>query len=207
MFLKICYLTIQPVGFLKKPMRKNRYESILKVATNFIAKKGYRGTSFQEIADEVGLHKSSLFHYFKNKEEILLKILEKPIGEVNVKLAKIIISHELKPEEKLKKAIDNHLTLLTEYIDIVNIYLNETKSLSKKNQLTYLEKRKGYEKDFKKIIEELKTKGYFKGLDPKIVTFGLLGMLNWVVKWYKKGGPLEVKEIANNFYKILRVEK
>ena len=36
---------------------------------------------------------------------------------------------------------------------------------------------------FKKIIAEMKAKGYFNGLDTKIVTFGLLGMLNWVAKW------------------------
>jgi AcrR family transcriptional regulator len=133
-------------------MRKKRYESILKVASHSIATKGYQGTSFQEIADKVGLHKSSLFHYFKNKEQILLKILETPIDEVNSNLAKIIGNEELTPEEKLKKAIEDHLTLLTGYLDNVNVYLNETRSLSKKNQLAYLGKRKRYEKNFKRIF-------------------------------------------------------
>jgi hypothetical protein len=49
----------------------------------------------------------------------------------------------------------------------------------------------------------MKSKGHFKGLDPKIVTLGLLGMLNWAVKWYRKNGALSLGEISNIFYRIL----
>lgn len=69
-------------------MRISKYEKILSVATKLIAKKGYKGASFQEIANKVDLHKSSLFHYFKSKEKLLLKILERPVDEVNVNLKK-----------------------------------------------------------------------------------------------------------------------
>ena len=182
---------------------KNKRQNILNVAAKLIAKKGYRGTSFQEIADIVKLHKSSLFHYFGSKEELLLKILEKPILEVGTNLGNIIRDKELEPEEKLKKAIDNHLKTLTEHLDTVNIFLNEIRNLSKKNGSVYLKRRKHYEEEFTKIIREMKSKGHFKGLDPKIVTLGLLGMLNWAVKWYGKKGTLSLREISNIFYRIL----
>jgi len=184
-------------------MKKSKYEKILSLAPKLIAKEGYDGTSFQEIANEVGLHKSSLFHYFKNKEELLLKILQKPIDEVNSNLRKIINNKNLEPEEKFKMAVHNHLKLLTEYIDNVNIYLNEIRSLSRKNQLIYLGKRKRYAKDFMEIVKEMKAKSYFDGLNTKIVTFGLLGMLNWTVKWYKKDGNLNVETIANIFCEMI----
>lgn len=184
-------------------VRKNKYDKILSVTTHLISQKGFQGTSLQKIADKVGLHKSSLFHYIKNKEELLFRILEKSMDEANINLEKITTHRELGPEEKLKKAFDSHLTLLGEYIYNVNIYLNEFRSLSKKNKTVYLEKRKKYERDFEKIIVEMKTKGYFNGLDTKIVTFGILGMLNWVVKWYKKVGPLTTGEISNIFYKMI----
>jgi hypothetical protein len=44
----------------------------------------------------------------------------------------------------------------------------------------YGKKRKKYQKDLEKIIVEIKAKGCFEGLDAKIVTLDLLGMLNWV---------------------------
>jgi AcrR family transcriptional regulator len=82
-------------------MKKSKYEKILSLAPKLIAKEGYDGTSFQEIANEVGLHKSSLFHYFKNKEELLLKILQKPIDEVNSNLRKIINNKKFIKKESI----------------------------------------------------------------------------------------------------------
>lgn len=184
-------------------MTNNKYEKILSVSTKLISQQGFKGTSLQKIADGVGLHKSSFFHYFKNKDELLLRILKKSVDEVNINLEKIIGNKQLDPKEKFKKAIYNHLNLLIEYIDNVNIYLNEFRSLPKKNQTIYLEKRKKYEKNFEKIIGEMKKRGFFNGLDKKIVTFGVLGMLNWTVKWYKNDGRLNVKEVSDIFHKMI----
>lgn len=184
-------------------MRENKLEIILSEAAHLIGQKGYSGTSVQEIADKVGIHKSTLFHYFRNKEEMLLLILERSIKEVYTNLEQIIASAELRPEEKLKKAMKNHLTLLVKYFDNVNVYLNEFGKLSKKNQAIYLGKRKKYERDFNKIVMEMKAVGYFNRLNVKIVTFGILGMLNWAVKWFRNEGQLGIDAVANVFYRMI----
>ena len=184
-------------------MKNNKHEKIISVAGNLISNKGYKGVSLQEIGDKVGLDKSTIFHYFKNKETLLLRVLEKSVDEVNINLLRIVDDPELEPEEKLEKAINNHLVLLVEYFDNVNVYLNELRNLSKKYQAVYLRKRKKYEKDFEKIIIELKEKGYFDELDTKIIAYGLLGMLNWVTKWYRKEGPLSIEQISNIFNRIV----
>lgn len=157
----------------------------------------------QEIANKAGLHKSSLFHYFNNKEKLLLAILEKPVDDVNRSLERIIIDKQLTPEEALKMAIHNHLSLTAQNIDNVNISLNEIRNLPKNKQWLHLKKMKTYEENFTKIVGEMKKKGYFDGLDAKIVTFGVLGMLNWTVRWYKKDGRFDISKIANDFCGIL----
>jgi AcrR family transcriptional regulator len=184
------------------PMKKgNQYEKILRISANLISQKGYHGVSLQQIANKTRLHKSSLFHYFKNKEELILRILEASVDKASASLEKLVGNNELSPEEKLKKAIEEHLTsLLTEHRANATIYLNELRGLSRKNQKEYLTKRKRYQKDFEKIIEGMKGEGYFHGLDPKIVTAGILGMLNWTTRWYKKTGPLTIQEISDHFY-------
>lgn len=184
-------------------MRTNKYHRIIKIAAKLISQKGYDGVSFQDIADKVGLHKSSIFYYFKNKEHILLGILEESIAKVSLNLAELIRNQNLEPEEKLKKAIENHLVSMVEHFDNINIYLNELRSLSMRNRALYIKKRKKYEDNYKQIIMDMQTKGYFEDLDPKMVTYGLLGMLNWVVKWYKKEGSLTMEEISHIFYKML----
>lgn len=185
-------------------MRNNKYEKILKVAAALIRQKGYNGASLQEIANKVRIHKSTIFHYFKNKEELLLRILEESVDEVTSDLRRIVNNNNLKPEEKLKDAFDNHLcSMLEKHSDNVNAYLYELRNLSEKNRNIYLGKRKRYEKDFERIIKEMKAEGFFRGLNTKMVTYGILGMLNWVAKWYKKEGPLSPKEISDIFYKMV----
>ena len=178
-------------------------ERILAIAANLMSSKGYDGTSFQNIADKVGLHKSTLFHYFKSKEEMLRRILEESMNEVNMRLEEVVADSQLAPEEKLRTAMKNHVKLLTKYSDNVNVYLNEIRSLSRQNRNLYIAKRKKYEKNFQNIIAEMGKKGYFSGCDPKVTTFGILGMLNWVAKWYKKDRSLSAEEIADTFYKII----
>ncbi len=183
-------------------MKDNKYEKILLISAKLLSRKGADGTSLQMIADKVGLHKSTLFHYFKNKEDLILAVIQKSVDEVDNNLEAIITDIQLEPEEKLKKAIENHLTLLVQYFDNVKVYLNELRGLSKKNQAVYLQKRKKYERDFEKIIREMNGKGYFNGMDTKIVTFGLLGMLNWLTKWYKRDGFSTISEISDVFYRM-----
>jgi len=195
----------QLVGWVKS-VSDNKYEEILSVSASLINKKDYVGVSLQEVANKVGLHKSTLFHYIRSKEDLLVQIFDKSPGEVSENLEKITSDASLKPEEKLKNAIHNHISLLVKNFDYANIFLNQVTRLPKKNQATFLKQRKKYEKNFEKIVREMKTKGYFKKLDGKIVTFALLGMLNWLPKWYKRRGPLTVKDLSNVFYKLI-VEK
>ena len=184
--------------------KENQYEKILHVSANLINQKGFDGVSLQQIADKTRLHKSSLFHYFKNKEALLLQILEISVDEASGNLEKIVGNNEISPKEKLKKVIEEHLTsLLTEHRANATIYLNELRSLSRKNQKEYLTKRKRYQKDFEKVIEGMEREGYFRGLDPKIVTAGILGMLNWTTRWYKKTGPLTIEEISDTFHRMV----
>jgi hypothetical protein len=70
------------------------------------------------------------------------------------------------------------------------------KMLPPKYRKIYTQKRKNYEKYFENIVTEMKEKGYFEGLDTKIVTFAILGMLNSIPRWYKAEGRLTIKEIS-----------
>ena len=102
----------------RNAVKDNKYEKILLTSAKLFSRRGANGTSFPMIADKVGLGKSTLFHYFKNKEELVLRVLEKSVNEVNNDLEAIIANAntELTPERKLKKAIDIHLRLLAEIL-------------------------------------------------------------------------------------------
>lgn len=54
---------------------KQRRESIVAAAHEVFAANGYRGGSFQDVADKVGMSQTSLLHYFPSKSDLLLAVL------------------------------------------------------------------------------------------------------------------------------------
>lgn len=185
--------------------KTNKYDKLITAASRVMSRKGYKGATLNEIAAAAGIHKSTLYYYFKNKEALLLAVLKISIVDVTENLNHILQNKNLTPEEKLRQSIITHLNLLEKYRDNVNVYLHETRFLSPKNRKKYIASRKYYALCFKKIIDEIKANdtGCFKGLDSTIVTFGVLGMCNWVVKWYKGSKKYNTSEIADIFYRML----
>ena len=57
-------------------------EKILEVSLALFAQKGFDGVSVREIAKEVGVRESALYKHYKNKEDILDKIVEEMISSI-----------------------------------------------------------------------------------------------------------------------------
>jgi len=184
-------------------MRDNKQEQISEIAAELISTEGYKGTSLQKIADKVGVHKSTLFHYIKSKKDLLVYILEQSGDTLAANLERLSSLEHLGPEEKLRVAFEYHLSSVIEDIGGLNIYLNEMKMLPPKYRKIYTQKRQNYEKYFETIVAEMKERGYFEGLDAKIVTFGILGMLNSIPRWYRPEGRLTIKEVSGILFKII----
>ena len=56
---------------------------ILRVARNLIQTRSYLGFSFQDIADEIGIRKPSLYHHFPSKEALGVEVLQQAARSFN----------------------------------------------------------------------------------------------------------------------------
>ncbi|HET8656614.1 MAG TPA: TetR/AcrR family transcriptional regulator [Longimicrobiaceae bacterium] len=50
---------------------EDRPQEILDAALHVMSKRGYRGTRLEEVAEVAGISKATLYHYFRNKDELL----------------------------------------------------------------------------------------------------------------------------------------
>jgi AcrR family transcriptional regulator len=195
--------------FLKNHVDKSeKYKKIVEIASKLMSERGYKGASLDQIADSVGIHKSTLFHYFGSKEQLLMAVLEISTEEVIKDLEAIIRNKHLNLEEKLRQSIINHLESQLRYYDSVNVYHSEIRFLSGRNKQKFLKRREHYGLCFQRLIEEISksdTKKYahFRKLNSKIVAFGILGMCNWTAKWFKASGPLKPEDVADIFCSML----
>lgn len=57
-------------------------ERIHQAALRLLSRFGFEGMSMQMIADEVGLHKSTLFHHYRSKVDIALEVLDVSLRQV-----------------------------------------------------------------------------------------------------------------------------
>ncbi len=179
---------------------------IIDAASVLFSRKGYKATTIEQISNKANLHKSSLFHYFKNKEDVLMAVMDKSLNNHLNILTKIVVDPTLRGEEKLKLALGKQISTACRYRDHINVYLSEINSLSPEKRKKYTKRRKEHESCYEHIIKEIQaddTSNLFKGLDPKIVKLGILGMCNWTIKWYDENGPSEPTEIHDTFYSIL----
>ena len=110
------------------------YSKIIEIASQLMSKNGYHATSLQMIADKVEISKSSIFHYFINKEAILLAMLKTTIPPTITVLSELANNKDLSGHEKLKRFLRFYMRLLAKKGDILHIYLSESKHLEKRNK-------------------------------------------------------------------------
>lgn len=60
----------------KRMGQDERRRQIVSVAAKVIAAKGFWGTSLQDIADEIGITESALYHYIRTKDDLLRMVIE-----------------------------------------------------------------------------------------------------------------------------------
>ncbi len=83
---------------------EQRKIQIVEAAFEVIATNGYNNFTIEDIANQAGLSKGGVLHYFKTKEDILIFLLERGHTEVQ-KNIKLITDKFSTPEKKIKAII------------------------------------------------------------------------------------------------------
>ena len=76
-------------------------DRIFKTAISLFSAKGFRGTSIRDIANEMHISLSNIYHHFGNKEGLLVAILEHASKRLVDEL-RAVSEMDLPPVEKLK---------------------------------------------------------------------------------------------------------
>ncbi len=95
---------------MRKKEEKSVKEEILKTSEILFAKKGYDGTSVEEIAKKAKVTKSLIYYYFKSKKDILDTLFnnfESDLMEVKEKAFEILFSdgNEKISQKKLREVL------------------------------------------------------------------------------------------------------
>ena len=184
--------------------RESRREEILKAAQELFLRKGYANTSLDDIAREVGIKREGLYYYFPNRSQILIEII-KPLGLQLRDRVKEIQESDARPDEKMRRTVENHLMRFEHRFAESQITLRD--DYFSENEDVLAEMRPiwdDYERLWVAIIEEGQDKGVFDPtLDARIAHLGILGLCNWAARWYKPGKSMPVPELIEMYNKMV----
>jgi len=164
----------------------DKYQRIVEAGIKVFARKGFHNSRVSEIAQEAGVADGTIYIYFKNKDEILIKVFEESLGGI-IKQVKKELEKEPDPIARIKRFIWLHLELLEENQALAEVLQVELRQ-SNKFMKEYLPARY---LEYLDIISELVREGQRTGvIDPEVSTgifkralFGALDelSLHWVL--------------------------
>lgn len=173
-------------------------ERILHEAAALFREKGFNGASMSDLAAEVGMTKSSLYHHFPSKQSLLSEIVERTVSRVTPMIEEILVL-DLPVAERLRRAVICHTIEGIRDRDALACFVEEGRFLSPDFREAHVVKRDYYENLFRRILAEGVGQGVFADQDLSVAVRAILGMCNSVVRWYRPGGDQSPQEIATLF--------
>jgi len=186
---------------MPRPRNLQKTEEIHQVIARLFAYRGYHSTSMREIARELGMNQSSLYHYFASKQDILFTLMNDAMDDV-LAILEEISSTDLLPEDRLNRVLSFYTQYYAGDQERLILLINEMNSLNEEYRSILVGKQRRYVQLIKSILEELAAQDKIKQIDPAIATFAFFGMVHYTIKWYHKDGPVSLEQLANAFVEI-----
>lgn len=190
-----------PIDDQAKPARtrRNRAQDVIEAAIRVFHKKGYASASIQDVAEEVGVLKGSLYHYIDSKEDLLARIFEDSAGHFEAMLAEAA-KLDAPPVERLRFCARECSLWYLQNIERVGIYVKEWEHLSGKGRKEVVRIRTDYEQSLTGLIADVKEAGEAApDLDVNYATYFIFGALNGLPDWYRRRGPDSAEQIADAY--------
>ena len=170
---------------------------ILKSAAAAFRRRGYHGATIGEISDALAMTKGSLYYYFKNKEEILYFCHDYSV-DILLGLLREVEAAEAAPDQKLRRLIVAFVHMIIDELSGTALTL-DLQALSPPLLQKIIAKRDRFDHGIRRMLLEGMTAGVFVKGDPKLLTFAILGAVNWISRWFDPRGPASSERIGQAF--------
>lgn len=175
--------------------RPSRWNDVVEAAAIVFRQRGYHATRLEDIAESLGMQKTSLYNYIDSKEELLLAVVTPPATQLLDSLSALAES-DLPASEKIRLVARSHARVFEDYLPYVAVYVQEI--AGQDHSPEWRERDRAYVRHLSGIIDEGRQSGLFDATtSPVIGAMALIGALNWMTRWYEPSGELSAEQIAD----------
>jgi len=186
----------------KQTKPSSRLEEVLQSAANIFFAKGFHATSIEDVARDVGMLKGSLYYYIKSKDDLLFRLLLAGIEDGDAFIAQQI-DPQGDPLEQLERAIRAQIDYIIEKRVQFGLFLHEFDSLSGKRQHKLISVMSRYNARFVELVQRAQQQGRLIHGQPWVIVNGILGMCNWLYRWYDADQMTDAEQIKSIFVRMI----
>jgi TetR/AcrR family transcriptional regulator, cholesterol catabolism regulator len=184
-------------------LAQDKRHEVIETAISIFSEHGYRATSMNDIAQAVGLSKSTMYHYFSGKQELLVSIYESVLSD-NVETARLIAESGGPIDNELREMLVERVVYCCTHAAILRIFFEEEAELPPRLRAKVLEGRRAYQSVMVDLVEQGMKDGLFVSTaSATMVVNTFLGAANWTYKWYREDGDRTPRELGEELAGVL----
>jgi AcrR family transcriptional regulator len=178
----------------RAPGYDDQREAILARAAELFARHGYHATSMNQVAEACGLSKATLYHYYSDKEALLVQIADIHVSRLQALVAQVQ-ALDLKPQAQFRELVRR---IVEEYAGAQHahrVLTEDVKFLPPLDRQRILDKEREVVAGFATVVGALRPELKQAALTTPM-TMLLFGMINWMFTWMKPTGALDHEALA-----------
>ena len=180
-----------------------RRAEILAAAIDRFGRNGYENTKWAEIADDVGIGPTALYHYFDSKQHCLYVILDQALAELHQRFDSITTTYA-DPRDALRAVcadcfeLSESEVLRNRVLVAEQVLLTGEGSSPREEQarLAGREKTRALELAWTRFLADAMRQGAIPDRDPRMLARAILGLYNSIWHWYRPDQTLLLPTIA-----------
>ncbi len=186
----------------------DRRHQLFAAAAAAFRESGYHNVNLAEIAERAGLSRAAMYYYFPTKEALVIDLIREPLMDNTRRLEEIVAS-EGTTASKVEQAMSDLMRSFDHYYPTMNIWFDERfdrilAGSDSPDQREILEAQDHYLELWVKLLAEGQERGEVQfAAVPRLITFGIMGVIVYTSRWYQAGGPLTAEDVGAMFSRLL----
>jgi AcrR family transcriptional regulator len=184
---------------MSEPVRRGRpghdQQTVLRVAIELFNRQGYDAASMGDLARELGLTKSAIYHHVPSKVELLRLALDRALD------ALFALTQEPGATtgpaiDRLEYVVRGSVRVLAAELPFVTLLLRLRGNTEVER--TALHRRREFDRIVAGLVRAAEHEGDVRAdVDPAVLSRLLFGAVNSLAEWYRPGGDLSADDLAD----------
>jgi AcrR family transcriptional regulator len=192
------------------PRKRSKRDEIVAAATERFGRDGYEHTKWADIARDVGVGPTALYHYFESKQHCLYEIMDEAIEDFRARFV-AITARERDPAGALAAVmadafeLSEHEVLRNRVLVAEQGLLSSPSTAQREEQARQAARARTRDLEFAwaSFLSAAMRDGAIPQSDPRLLTRAVLGLYNSIWHWYRPNGIVALTRVGDYFTQLM----